>query len=189
MKVKLGGVPLICPVPVVLAGAEVNGRANFTTLGDCGIMGLNPPLVYVSLHEKHHSTAGIQEKLTFSVNVPSESMIAVTDHCGIVSGRDVDKSALFSVFYGELGTAPMISECPVCLECRVVKSFGIQHRRIFVGEVVQTYVNEECVEETSGRPEIRVLSEIAPITYGLDNRYYGVGKVLGSGYTHKEMPV
>ena len=126
MKVKLGTVPLIYPIPIVLAGANVGGRPNFATLGDCGVMGINPPLVYISSHREHYTNGGILENETYSVNVPSTDLLAVTDYCGIVSGREVDKSELFEVFYGELGTAPMIRECPVNLECQVVKEFCIE---------------------------------------------------------------
>lgn len=98
-------------------------------------MGLNPPLVYVSLHQRHYTTQGIEENQTYSINIPSTSLLAVTDYCGLVTGAEVDKLALFEVFYGELETAPMIAACPVNLECRVVKAFGIEQRRIYVGEV------------------------------------------------------
>ena len=40
-------------------------------------------------------------------------MIRETDYCGLFSGRDTDKSALFVNFYGELETAPMIRQCPL----------------------------------------------------------------------------
>jgi flavin reductase (DIM6/NTAB) family NADH-FMN oxidoreductase RutF len=182
MKVKLGTIPLVYPIPIVLAGANVQGKANFATLGDCGIMGLNPPLVYVSLHQNHFTTQGIEEYQTFSINIPSTSMLAVTDYCGLVSGAEVDKSALFEVFYGELETAPMIAECPVNLECRVVNAFSIEHRRIYVGEVVQAYADEACVVEKEGRRGIVPMTELAPILYGLDNRYYSVGEMIGVGY-------
>ena len=101
-KVKLGAVPWVYPVPIVLAGANVDGRPNFCTLGDCGIMGIRPPLVYVSLNETHLTTEGIVETGVYSVNVPSTDMLAVTDYCGMVSGREVDKTVLFEVFFLEL---------------------------------------------------------------------------------------
>jgi len=102
MKVRLGQVPLVYPVPIVLAGANVGGKPNYATLGDCGIMGIDPPLVYVSLHRDHYTTQGISANGTFSVNIPSTDLLAVTDYCGVVSGREVDKSELFDTFYGEV---------------------------------------------------------------------------------------
>jgi len=182
MKIKLGAIPLVYPIPIVLAGANVEGKPNFTTLGDCGVMGIKPPLVYVSLHRDHHSTAGILHNGTFSVNVPHTGLLAEADYCGIVSGRDVDKAALFDVFYGELGTAPLIRQCPVNLECRVVHDFAIQHRQVFVGEIVQTHVDEDLVAEEGAHRVIAPLTRLDPIVYALDNGYYCIGERIGTGY-------
>ncbi len=183
MKIKLGAVPLVYPIPIILAGADVQGRPNYATLGDCGIMGINPPLVYISSHRDHYTNAGILENGAYSINIPSTSLLGVTDYCGIVSGRDVDKSALFESFYGELGTAPMICACPVNLECRVVHEFSIQHRQIFVGQVVQAFVDQEYVVEIEGRQVIAEMSRLDPIIYALDNRYYKIDASIGIGYS------
>ncbi len=185
MKVKLGDIPLVYPIPIVLAGANVNGKPNFATLGDCGVMGIKPPLVYVSLHKEHHTTQGILDTQTYSVNIPSTDMLAVTDYCGIVSGKDVDKAALFEVFYGDLETAPMIQACPINLECQVVHSFNIEHRHIFVGKVIQAYADEAYVTEKEGREGAYVIADMTrldPIIYALDNRYYKIGEAIGTGY-------
>jgi flavin reductase (DIM6/NTAB) family NADH-FMN oxidoreductase RutF len=181
-KIAFGKVPLIYPIPIILAGAKVGSIANFATLGDCGIMGLNPPLVTISSHRDHHTNKGILENGTFSINIPSTDLLAVTDYCGQVSGRETDKSELFEIFYGELSTAPMIHNCPVNLECKVVKEFSIQHRQIFVGEVIQTYVDEQFVLEQDGRHRIAEMTRLDPIIYALDNRYYKIGETIGVGY-------
>jgi len=182
MKVRIGASPYISAVPIALVGSLVEGKANFETIGDCGIMGLHPALVYVSSRVTHHTNRGILENGAFSINLPTSSMLQEVDFCGQVSGRDVDKSVLFSVFYGELDTAPLIDECPINLECRVVKEFVIQHRQIFVGEVVQTHVSAECLTEVEGKPVIVDARSLDPILYSLDNRYYRIGEAIGSGY-------
>lgn len=182
MKTKIGRVPYIYPIPITLLGAAVHRKPNFATIGDCGLMGINPPLVYVSSHREHHTNVGILENGTFSINFPTARMLAVTDYCGTVSGRDVDKAALFEVFYGELQTAPMIQACPVNLECRVVKEFSIQHRQVFVAEVVQTYIDESLITEQDGRKVVADLTRLDPIIYALDNRYYRIGEPIGTGY-------
>jgi len=181
-KVKFGKVPVVYPIPVILAGALVNGKPNFATLGDVGIMGINPPIVYISSGSGHYTNQGILENGTFSINFPTTRLLPVTDYCGTVSGRDVDKSKLFDVFFGESGTAPMIRECPVNLECKVIKEFSIQQRQIIVGEVLQAYVNEEFVVESEGRLKIADMTKLDPIIYGLDNRYYRIGELIGIGY-------
>ncbi len=181
-KVKIGKNPIVYPIPIILAGALVHGKPNFETLGDVGIMGINPPIVYISSGQDHYTNQGILEHETFSINFPSTKLLVKTDYCGTVSGHDVDKSQLFDVFFGELETAPMIRECPVSLECKVIKEFSIQHRQIFIGDVVQAYVTEEFVIESEGRQRIADMIKLDPIIYALDNRYYKIGEPIGVGY-------
>ena len=145
-------------------------------------MGIDPPLVYISLNEKQYTTGGVIAHQAFSINFPSTDMLAVTDYCGIVSGRDVDKSALFESFYGDLGTVPMIDACPVNLECEVVHAFQIEQRHVFVGRVVQAHIDEAFVVEQDGRKHVAGMTELDPILYGLDNRYYCIGEQIGVGY-------
>ena len=182
MKKKCGSLPYIYPVPIVLAGANINGHPSFTTVGDVGLMGINPPLVFISSHTRHYLNEGILETGCYSINFPTTKMLSLVDYCGQVSGKKVDKGALFEVFYGDLEVAPLIKECPVSLECEVVKEFSIQHRQIFVGQVVQTYVEESLMTEEEGRLRVADLEQLDPILYALDNRYYKVGRQIGIGY-------
>ena len=76
----------------------------------------------------------------------------------------------------------MIKKCPVNLECKVVKEFSIQHRQIFVADVVQAYINEEFVTEENDRKKVADLTKLDPIIYALDNRYYRIGESIGVGY-------
>lgn len=181
-KVKLGAVPLVYPIPIVLVGAMVDGVANFTEVGDCAVMGIQPALVTISLSATHHTTKGIDNEGVFSVNFPSTSMLSLTDYCGMVSGRDVDKGALFEVFQGEHTDAPMIEDCPVGLECRVLEVVQVKHRRLFVAEVVECYVSNEHVATVDGKHKVADLSKLDPIIYALDNGYYSIGDAIGTGY-------
>lgn len=182
MKIKIGSLPYIYPIPITLVGADIAGKPNFATIGDVGLIGINPPVVSISSHARHHTNQGILENETFSINFPTTDMLTETDYCGIVSGREVDKAEHFEVFYGELGNAPMIVSCPVSLECRVIKEFSIQHRQVFIGEVVQTHVSDHLVRKVDERMEMADLIQLDPIIYALDNRYYRIGETIGVGY-------
>ena len=181
-KVKYGRVPLIYPIPITLVGSIVEEKPNFETIGDVGIIGIKPPLVYISSGQDHYTNIGILENETFSINFPSTSLLSKTDYCGTVSGRDVDKSQLFTVFFGDLKTAPMIQECHVNIECKVIKEFSIKHRQVFIADVIQTYVNEEFVDHSEGNQRIVDMIKLDPIIYALDNRYYKIGHQIGIGY-------
>ena len=75
MKVKLGSLPYVYPIPITLVGANVDGKPNFETIGDTGLMGINPPLVFVSSHRDHYTNIGIKDNKTFSVNFPSPTRL------------------------------------------------------------------------------------------------------------------
>ena len=182
MKIKMGNIPFIYPVPIVLVGADVQGKPNFETIGDVGLMGIQPPLVYISSGENHYTNQGIVDNQSFSINFPSTDMLPKVDYCGQVSGRDIDKGAIFNVFYGELEGTPMIQACPVNLECRVIKDFKVMHRQIFIAEVVCTHVEDAFISESGGRNSIADLTKLDPILYGLDNHYYSIGNQIGTGY-------
>jgi flavin reductase (DIM6/NTAB) family NADH-FMN oxidoreductase RutF len=186
MKIPFGKIPYVYPIPIALLGANVNGKPNYATIGDLGLMGINPALVCVSSHRDHYTNIGILENGAFSLNFPTTAMLAVSDYCGVVSGRAADKSALFESFYGELGTAPMIQECPVGLECRVLQEFSVQHRQMFIAEVHCAYVDEACLVEKDGKKHIADLTRLDPILYALDNRYYSIGQPIGVGYSEAQ---
>jgi len=180
VKRTLGAVPYVYPVPIVLVGALVDGRPNYATVGDCAIMGLNPAVVAVSLGAGHHTTKGVLEHRAFGISIPQAKDLALIDYLGQVSGREIDKSKLVSTFFGELETAPMAESAPVAMECRVVHEARVQHRCIFIGAVVQTYVEEQFIDK-DGRT-VAPLRELDPILYDLGNRYSRAGETIGQGY-------
>jgi len=55
-------------------------------------------MLALAINKKHYAPEGIRETRTFSVNIPSVDLLTETDYCGIVSGRNVDKSKVFSLF-------------------------------------------------------------------------------------------
>ncbi len=173
---QLGPVNALYPMPTTLVGATVNGKPNFITIAHVGIMNHGTPQ-YISLGmaKVHYTNAGIKENKTFSVCLPSENLMVETDYCGIMTGKKTDKAALFEVFYGELKTAPMIRECPVCMECRLEKTFDFNTHDIFIGEIVETYADESVLSE--GKVDI---SKLKPLLFDMSSiKYWAVGESLG----------
>ena len=191
-KLKTGAYNPLPVVPIVLVGANVNGKPNYMAAGFVNGVNVKPPIVYVSLNKKHYTPQGILENATFSINVPSAGYVVETDYCGLVSGRSVDKSGIFTTFYGELGTAPMIAEFPIVCECRYTgQQVEFAMDTVYFGEVIQVYVSEEMLDVDK---KLDVL-KANPIYYsGLENRYRTLGEDMGPGwrigrqYTPKEAP-
>jgi flavin reductase (DIM6/NTAB) family NADH-FMN oxidoreductase RutF/effector-binding domain-containing protein len=179
-KVKAEVVSPLPVVPIALVGANVNGKPNYMAVGFVNGVNIKPAIVYVSLNKKHHTPKGIIENGTFSINVPSAEYVVETDYCGLVSGKKVDKSNIFTTFYGELKTAPMIEEFPITCECRYTgQHVEFAMDTVYFGEVVQVYVNEELLGEDG---KIDIL-KAKPIYYsGIENRYRSLGEDLGAGW-------
>ncbi|MCW4050700.1 MAG: flavin reductase family protein [Candidatus Bathyarchaeota archaeon] len=179
-KVKRGSQPAIYPIPICLMGANVDGKPTYGTLGDIGIVGFNPGVVFCASQSKHYTNKGVKENKTFSVNFPNLDMIEVTDYCGIVSGKNVDKGALFTNFYGNLGTAPMIEECPINLECKLIKTMQVNNMDMFIGEVTESYVTEKIDTGEPGKwPSLKAVN---PVIYGMDRQYWSIGEPVAKGF-------
>jgi flavin reductase (DIM6/NTAB) family NADH-FMN oxidoreductase RutF len=176
-KVKRGPEPLLYPMPAVLVGARVGEKPNFMTAAWCGIAASNPPAVTVAIRKERYTSKGIEQEGTFSINVPSVSLARKTDYCGIHSGRKRDKSELFDIFYGDLKTAPLIRECPVNLECRVIHALDLGSHVLFVGQIMETYVNEDCLSDEKPDPV-----KIDPLTYTTSQEYRRLGEVVGRAF-------
>jgi flavin reductase (DIM6/NTAB) family NADH-FMN oxidoreductase RutF len=177
-KKKLGPQTLLFPTPAVLVGATVGERPNFMTAAWCGIAASKPPAVSVGLQKVRHTLKGIIEKDTFSINVPSAGLARQVDYCGIYSGDRRDKSELFNIFYGALKTAPLIRECPVNLECRVIHRLDLKSHELVIGEIIETYVSDDCVTDEKPDPE-----KIDPLIYtpGV-MKYHRLGEVVGKAF-------
>lgn len=180
-KVKMGPQTLLYPMPVLLIGANVNGKANFLTAAWAGIACGTPPMVSVALRHPRYTLRGIRETQTFSVNVPSAEQVKEVDLCGIVTGEKVDKikACKFKVFYGKVETAPMVEQCPVNLECRVEHMLDLGSHVLVIGRIEETYVSNKCF--TADHPDVK---KIDPLIYTTlpDNNYQCFGEVVAKAF-------
>jgi flavin reductase (DIM6/NTAB) family NADH-FMN oxidoreductase RutF len=179
-KTAIGPKSYLYPMPVVLVGANVGGTPNYMTLAYCGIAQMRPPMILCTLGRIHHTNKGIKENGTFSVNIPSAGMVVPVDYCGLVSGEKVDKSALFTTFYGALKTAPMVEECPVNIECRLRDVLDYEGtNELFLGDIVEVHVSDACLD-IKGMPDVK---RIDPLLFSQpDNNYWRLGELLAPAW-------
>jgi flavin reductase (DIM6/NTAB) family NADH-FMN oxidoreductase RutF len=175
-KIKLGAHPYIYPMPTVIVGTLVNNSPTFLTISYVGIVQHTPPMVSITSVSSHFTNAGIKENGTFSINIPNTKMLNITDFVGMNSGHSIDKAALFNIFYGELQNAPMITETPLNLECKLVQTINLNNgTEIFIGEIIQSYSSRKYVRR--GYPYMKRLD---PILFSINsNSYFNVGRRIG----------
>jgi len=181
-KIAIGARTLLYPLPTVLVGANVDGKPNFSTYAWGGIVSSRPPMLAVAFQHQRHTFKGAKQNGTFPVNIPSIELVEETDYCGLVSGRKTDKVAdcKFNIFYGELANAPMISECPVNIECLALHILNLGSHEMVVGRIKEVYATDSCL--TDGEPDV---TKIQPFLWVPDpeNQYWTFGKPIGEAFS------
>ena len=167
------------PMPVVLVGANINDKPNFMAVAWFSKVNSNPPMMLISLGKRQYTGEGIKENKTFSINLPSKNLVKEVDYCGIVSGRKENKARLFEVFYGETRTAPMIQECPVIYELRLIETIELPGCNLFIGEIVAAYTDQENL-----KGQLPDLPKIEPfmLVESPANYYYNMGTQLADAF-------
>lgn len=176
-RIELSPQVLIPARPILVVGASVGGRPNFMEVGGGGSISADPPMIAVPIRPQRFTLKGIMENRTFSVSVPSVDQAKEADYTGIVSGKDRDKAAdcRFDVFYGKLGTAPMIGQFPVNMECSLLHVLSSNSHAIVIGRVDATYVSS--VYTRDGKLNLEGLNPLLWVAGKGD--YVGIGKAIG----------
>lgn len=175
-KIDMKGGLMLAPVPVVLVACSHEELGmNVLTIAWCGVDCSKPPIIHISIRPDRFSYRMIKESGAFTVNLPTSDMLEKVDICGNVTGAEGDKFELAGLtpVPARLITAPLIAECPVNLECELVKIVPLGLHDMFLGEVVARHVDESV--STDGRAD---WSRIPLISY-VDGEYWSLGERLG----------
>jgi flavin reductase (DIM6/NTAB) family NADH-FMN oxidoreductase RutF len=177
MKKELGAKNCLYPLPTVLVGANIDDKPNYITIAHVGIMDMGS--ISLGMGKGHFTNRGIKQNQTFSINIPSIDLVKEVDYCGLVSGKNTNKSSLFENFYGKLKTAPMIKNCPINMECKLIKTVDFPAHDIFIGEVVATYCDDEYL--TDG---IVDFAKVNPIMFVMnDVSYWKLGERFAKAWS------
>lgn len=179
---KLNVSPL--PEPVVLVTTKTEDKnPNIITVAWTGVFSYEPPMVYIAVHPARYSNSMLKESKEYVINIPSEKLAGIADHCGIVSGKTENKFATTGLtpLPASVVKAPLIEECAVNIECKVKDILNYGSHDIFVGEIVAIHYNEEAINE-DGSPDIE---KIRPYSFSF-GEYRSMGGKLGvAGYSKR----
>jgi flavin reductase (DIM6/NTAB) family NADH-FMN oxidoreductase RutF len=179
-KIDLGKQGFLYPMPVTLIGADRADGPGFMPLAWVNRVQMVPARLAIGIGKSHATSEGIREHGQFSVCIPDESMVRVTDWCGLNSAsRGVDKARQFQLFRGNLEHAPMIAECPLCIECTVWQVVDLGSHELFIGDIAGTWTEERFL--AGGKPDATAMK---PFVLTMpDNRYWGLGEVIGTAWS------
>ena len=122
--------------------------------------------------------------VTFVINLTTEELARAVDYCGVKSGRDVDKFQAMKLRRDKAAAvrAPLLSDAPVSIECRVSEVKHLGSHDLFLAKVVAVHADEAYMDE-KGRFDLKKAS---PLVYS-HGEYFGLGRRLGSfGYSVKK---
>jgi len=157
---------------LLLATQGKDGKPNVMTIGwgtVGSIWGL--PVFIVLVRPSRHTYGLLEENGDFTVNVATTDLNDAVSYCGTVSGRDRDKFEEMNLTAapGKLVNAPVIQECAVHYECRILHRNDLvadalaravkerayargDYHRVYFGEIVAAYADEDAALRLRKQP-------------------------------------
>lgn len=165
------------PWPIVLVSCvDESGKPNIITVGAASICSSNPPTVGVAIGTMQYSLGLIQQSGDFGVNLPRRDQLWQTDFCGSHSGRDMNKfeAVGFTVQQPAVIKSPLIAECPVSMECKVIETVHLGNHDWVIGEIVAVHCDESILD-SDGRFDP---AKCDPI-FSFWTEYWSIGEKIG----------
>jgi flavin reductase (DIM6/NTAB) family NADH-FMN oxidoreductase RutF len=143
------------------------GRPNIMTIG-WGSIGViwGKPIFTILVRPSRYTYELLEQRGEFTVNVPTPALRKATVVCGSQSGRNTDKFAAceLSPLASLIVAPPLIRECAIHYECRVVHRNNVipnaladqivtgyyargDFHRVYFGEIVRSCIDPERIAE------------------------------------------
>ncbi len=137
------------PAPKVLVSCRgVNGENNVLAVAYCCNCSYDPPMVMVGIVPSRYSYNMIKESGCFVVNLVDKEYKETFDYLGSHSKRDEDKLAKMKIKLsdGLKVNAPILDDCPVNIECKVVDAIVTGSHEMFVAKIEYVHANSGLVD-------------------------------------------
>ena len=176
-KITWKGSALLAPVPPVMVTCGDMEKSNIITVGWTGIINTHPPRVSIAVRPTRHSYQIIKDSGEFIIHLTPASLIRECDYCGIYTGAKVDKfekTGLHKV-PASVVACPIIEECPLALECKVIDVLPQGTHDLFLAEVVAVDVEDSILDENG-----KLCMDRAGLAAYAHGEYFALGKKIGT---------
>ena len=184
MKKSLGATNILLPLPAALILCGLPAQPNVIAIAWLTIVTPQPPRIALAVDHRRYSYGLLQDYPEFTVNIPPASLTREVDYCGIASGRTTDKIAdcAFTLLPGSQVAMPIIQECVLHLECRREQVLDLGSHTLFIGEILDTRVDEDKLTTDSQRllPDVGKLDPLAYCSY--IRQYWSLGENAGGAF-------
>ena len=168
---------MLYPLPAVMVSvSDGEGNDNIITVAWAGTVCTNPPMVSISVRPSRFSYDMLRKTGEFVINLTTSAMCKEVDFCGVRSGRDIDKleKCGFHAVPAREVSAPIIEECPVSLECRIIEEKPLGTHTMFLAEIVGIDVDERYID-SKGKLNLQQCG----LTAYAHGEYFALGRKLG----------
>ena len=170
----------VYPSPAgLIVSVDSKGKPNVMTAGEIFNIGLREPcIIGTALRKATYTHSLIVECRQFTVNFPTVAILEAVDKAGSITGRDgFDKFAAygFTALPSDEVVPPIIKECPVNLECKMLSVSEVGDHDLFLGEVVAMHVDKDKLDEN----EKIIIEKVDGFLYA-EWAYYRIGEKLGT---------
>ena len=175
-KLHWKGSALLAPAPPVMVTCGDMEASNIITVAWAGIINTHPPRVSIAIRPTRHSYGIIKERGEFVINLTPASLVRECDYCGIYTGAKVDKfekTGLHKEPAAEVA-CPVIAECPLALECKVIDILPQGTHDLFLADVVGIDVDESILDESG-----KLCLDRAGLAAFAHGEYFALGEVIG----------
>lgn len=180
MRKNLEKKAYVYPLPVLIIGTyDENGTPNAMNAAWGTVCDTDK--VSICISASHKTAKNFLKTKAFTVAMADAKNVVPADYVGIVSGNEIkDKIAKcgLTAVKSEFVNAPIFSELPLCLECKLV-SYNLDSE-ICIGEIVNVSADETILTE-NGKVD---LTKFNPICYDCDTHgYYKLGEKVGNAFS------
>jgi len=147
MKKSVKIVPAVFPMPVLMI-ATYNEDGSVDVMNAAWGTAYDFKQIKLNISDSHKTTENIRRTGAFTVSLADADHVVESDFLGIVSAKHMKNKFEVSGLHAvpsENVNAPIITDYPVCMECRALQfegEYGV------LGEVVNLTVEESCLDET-----------------------------------------
>jgi len=184
MKTSFKPLRILAPAPTALIVTGNMDKANIVTIAWVSLLTSAPPTLGISVGQKGFSGNAIKENKNFTVNIASADIMVEADYCGITSGKDIDKfeQTGLTKMPSKIIESPIIKECPINIECKLIDQRIIGTTNHLIGEIMQTHIDTDKLKDPTHAGSFD-LEQINPLIYmGGSKEYRKIGKKIGDAY-------
>lgn len=130
------------PGPVVMVTTSRKGKANIMTMSWQTMIDFEPPILACVISDQNYSFKFLTSTKECVINIPTVELAPKVVGVGNTTGSKVDKFEKFQLSQ-EPAThvkAPLLSDCFVNLECKVIDMHMAKKYNLFVLEVVKAWI-------------------------------------------------